>query len=900
MNEVISEDRSKTVSDASSLFHEMNTNSQFNKETQRLESSSKSEDYKSRSYRLGIASTDPSNPTVISSTQDSLIHNLVFNSTVSAYYYSVDFLATSVSSYAYMGFFLNVSGGVDADLTLYVETPQGEVIGKSWNRQLGEDELFVLAPNQYPNLYNKPLFINITAVNGFGEVEFYYRNMDDLNLVEKPQGALTGRSIALRAFNMIPLNYSSGENISATVSIYGKVGPNNRNVFEIYAFALNGNLSKSFRNWTMIITDDDMVPFGAWVDIEIGIVPVTEFDGLVLVVLGKEYPAADEATLSFETVVSLPRVFNDNLVIIPRNEVISTNLSIDEYSYFAFEVGVEKAVFAITINSSQGSFEHVMSRDPLFDPNYSYSSLSTMDKSAYYLVWKLNKFQLKPSQPGLAWYFFRLKGSIDNQLVQIFIQEKSSYWIIGSTSQTSLNLGTVTEGNVYVEILYLSSSPSETVVWSDPPSGVDIELAWFSDTGGTAEGRIVNQNGLGAIETLGEFSTSTQEMYVLLVAVRTGTGSLSYNVKRGADLSPPIINSVSFNSLNISNLEKLEFSIDAVDDLAVYNSSIEYREKGTQAPWKRFEQDTPTTAIPVYGTWELRVVVFDVAGNQAIDNNSSNYYFLVVRDEKPPEIGDFSLSIEPKKNSSFAVEVWDQDSGVEKVIIEYEYLGQGLLKNVTASLNSDGLYQIELPSADYGEEIRIRVFAKDKSGNWNTKTDSIKVADKIILFEVVAPSKTEPPANVSIVVEISANIAVNTIWLAYVFEGEGAKYLNATLAEGQKFQFFINIDQEGTLVFWLFAKDSENEITRSSNYTIVFEKVAGNNNSSSDPSDQNGEQNNGNSENNSTEPFIPNSSPLDAATVVAILVAIGGIGGGIAYISRTNLKEFLKRGKRDS
>ncbi len=850
----------------------------------------------------GITSIDPNNPTMILSTQKSLIYTLTFNSSVKAYYYEVDYLATSSSPYSYMGFYLNVSSSLDVDLTLVIETPGGEQIGKSWNREQGKDELFILSPNQYPNLYNKPLFVNITAVSGSGEAEFFYRRADELNLVGKPSSSLYANSMALRAFDMIPLNYSSGENISATIFNYGSVGSNNRNVFEIYAFALNGNLSQSFKNWNIVITDEDMVPFGARVNIEIGIVPITEFDGIVLVLLGKEFPTTDEGTITIETVVTLPKMSNEQPTVIPRNQILSVNISSNKYSYFAFEVGTDKAVYSVTIDSFQGEFEHEMSRDPFFDQQYTYTAISSLESSAYYLIWKLNKYQLKPPQPGLSWYFFRLRGSFDNQSVQISIQEKSTYWVIGDSPQVSISVEIVEEGQLLTEVLYLSSSPAETIIWAEPPSNIDLEFAWFADTGSKREAKIIDHNGLGGIETTGQLQTASQEMYILLIRSKKGTGSFTYYVRRGADISPPNINSVSFGSLNISNLEILEFSVNAIDDAAVYNVTLEYRARDTQDTWNRFQLASPTSAIPVYGEWELRVVVFDVAGNKAVDDNNSEYYLLTVRDEKPPEITDITLEIQPRKNATLTVNVSDPDSGIDTVLVEYRYLLQNISGSVIATPISGNLYQIELPSGEYGEELEVTIIATDKSGNIKSSSKNVRIEEKVVAFDVIAPARVEVSTNVTIDVGFSANIEIVTAWMAYVFENQPVGFLNATQETDQTYLFTIIFHQDGVLTYWFFAKDTDGEVTVSSNYTLVFGEIEGtNSNTNTSPNDtnsQNGGKNNDAGSSNSTDPVSPESGRINRSTLIAILGVVTGIGGGTAIAIRTDLKGRIKNRNR--
>ncbi len=835
-----------------------------------------------------LASADPNNPSFVSYTQSYFNETLGFNSTNSTYYYLIDSVLSIDDYHTYLGFYLKMTSSLDVDLTLRVENQYGEIIGKSWNQGAGKDELLVIAPTLYTQLRTKPIFVSLTRINGEGLAEFYYRKIDETEVVGKNASYYEGKA-RLQAFDMLAFNYSAGENLTLLLYNTNQVSDTGRNVYDVYVFALNGNASSAFKTWTNVTVNFlDVWPFGSVVEYDVGIIPRIEFDGALVVIIGKEFPQ-NTSYISGGSKVEIPTINGAVPTRIPRNTDFQVQVNALEPSVFYFEVGLDPEVYTISIYSPDGEFEHALSQDPFFTQEYTYTYSSNGENLAYYVIRKMNKDYHYP--PGQSVYFLKIKGSLMNQNIIVRVQVGNNYWNVNDGSYTFTD--TVTQGQVLTKIFYVDGVSSEKVVWVEPANEVNVEIAWFNSTGGKTDARWADNNGKGGIETLGKFKVNLEKTHVLVIIGKEGSGTVKLSFEGSDDVIPPLINSVTFASLNISNLDTLSYSVDATDNLAVYNSTIEYRAIGSQGEWKRFTSVGPSEALPVYGTWSLRVLVFDVSGNVAIDDNNSNYYTLVVRDEKPPDIGQITLSLNPRTDISLSVEVSDPDSGVKTVIIEYSYLIKELTGNITASL-INGKYRVTLPPADYGETITITVFAVDLDGNWNVEQQTYAVEEKTVNFAVNSPSKVEPKSSISIEVSIYSNVEVEIVWMQYVY-GDETRNLTAVEANDTTYVFVMTLNDTGVLEYWFLARTTEGDIFRSQNYTITIENAIGTGtNTDSSPADEGGS-----SPNNQTIPETPKSRPLDKMGVVALVIGTTAlISATTIYFFRDNLQDVIKKIKR--
>jgi len=193
------------------------------------------------------------------------------------------------------------------------------------------------------------------------------------------------------------------------------------------------------------------------------------------------------------------------------------------------------------------------------------------------------------------------------------------------------------------------------------------------------------------------------------------------------------------------------------------------------------------------------------------EHSSSVTITISFADDLPPVVWEVRRSIEhPEYNQSVVISanITDQHSVLSKVILSYY---DSEWHNLIMTVQSNGLYEAEIPSHPYGTTVKYKIYANDTWGNpASSGTYSYIVGDKTPPFIGVPnwiPEKPDPNENVTVTVSaneptLASGIKNATLWfrtdnswqpLAMQLENEMAIAIILGQRKGAKVEFYIEI-----------------------------------------------------------------------------------------------------------
>jgi len=167
--------------------------------------------------------------------------------------------------------------------------------------------------------------------------------------------------------------------------------------------------------------------------------------------------------------------------------------------------------------------------------------------------------------------------------------------------------------------------------------------------------------------------------------------------------------------------------------------------------------------------------------------------------------------------------VSDSD-GVNGVWLEYWYAGSphSFVEMNTTGVNSYYQKVLAIPSASL-DSLHYIIAANDTKNHWNTTSEQIVVVtddDAPVITNVLAsPSSTSPGGFVNISVDVTDNIAVNTVRLHLTYPDLSI----ITISMNKKSHYYLNqsYTMGGTYEFFIWANDTSSNIKTSSVHTFT-------------------------------------------------------------------------------
>lgn len=161
------------------------------------------------------------------------------------------------------------------------------------------------------------------------------------------------------------------------------------------------------------------------------------------------------------------------------------------------------------------------------------------------------------------------------------------------------------------------------------------------------------------------------------------------------------------------------------------------------------------------------------------------------------------------------------DNKVKDVWIEYKLTSaDGSITSYNRSMKNSDHYRYEIEIDDEAVYLRYTISAMDKSDNWNSTSEGLKVIDNE-LPEVVDITSSTPLAGESfkITADITDNIKVEAAWLEYsVISKDESKNYNKSMDHDGDYWYNINLRKNATILdYTILAKDTSNNWNSESN-----------------------------------------------------------------------------------